>query len=114
MSVDQALRDAMPSLVCDGDEPIFNEPWEARVFAMAVKLNEAGHFTWSEWAENFGARIANNTKEGEPLSYYQLWMKTLETMMLEKQVISADEVVLREQEWQEACLRTPHGEAIEL
>jgi len=32
------------------DEPVFAEPWQAHAFALAVKLSEAGFFTWSEWS----------------------------------------------------------------
>ncbi|MGH6819857.1 MAG: nitrile hydratase accessory protein, partial [Methylocella sp.] len=45
------------------DDPVFREPWEAQAFAMAVKLSEAGHFTWKEWAEALGAEIANHPHE---------------------------------------------------
>mgnify|MGYP000448147579 CR=1 FL=1 len=96
------------------DEPIFNEPWEPRAFAMAVSLNEAGQFTWSEWADVFGELIAENTRLGDALSYYQVWMNCLETIMLKKRVVESDDIKSRRSEWEEACLRTPHGEAIEL
>ena len=31
--------------------PVFNEPWQAQAFAMAVTLHEAGYFSWSEWSD---------------------------------------------------------------
>jgi len=114
MSVSEELRQALPSLICDGDEPIFNEPWEARAFAIAVSLNEGGHFTWGEWAEIFGSAIAQNTKQGDPLSYYQVWANSLEDIMLQKQVVGHEDLTLRKTEWEAACLRTPHGEPITL
>lgn len=114
MPVDPKLRNALPSLICDGDEPVFNEPWEARAFAMAVTLNEAGQFTWSEWAEVFGAQIAENTSNGDELSYYQVWMNSLEAIMLKNQIVANDDINKRKQEWEAACMRTPHGEPIEL
>ena len=57
----------------DGDGPVFAEPWEAQAFAMAVKLNEAGVFTWGEWAETLGAELKASrngpiTKAGSPHS----------------------------------------------
>jgi len=45
----------LPSLPRDGDEPVFAAPWQAQVFALAVKLSEQGHFSWQEWA----AALAN-------------------------------------------------------
>ena len=38
-------------------QPRFDAPWHARVFALTVALNEAGHFAWSDWAAAFGAKI---------------------------------------------------------
>lgn len=109
-----SLKALIPSLVCDGDEPVFAEPWEARAFAMAVKLNEAGYFTWEEWAQQFGAAIKENTAKGEPLSYFQVWQENLEKIAQSKQFVNSDEIIRRKKEWEEACLRTPHGEPIEL
>ena len=40
------------SLRLDADVT-FAEPWEAKAFAIVVKLAEAGHFTWREWVECF-------------------------------------------------------------
>ena len=49
----QAMRAAVavPGVPRDDDGPVFREPWEARAFAMALALHEAGVFTWKEWAE---------------------------------------------------------------
>ncbi len=33
----------------------FEEPWQAKAFAMTVALHERGVFTWSEWAETLSA-----------------------------------------------------------
>ena len=48
---------AVPGVPRDEDGPVFREPWEARAFAMALALHEAGVFTWKEWAETLGAQI---------------------------------------------------------
>ncbi|MEK7878383.1 MAG: nitrile hydratase accessory protein, partial [candidate division NC10 bacterium] len=38
----------LPALPGDTEGPVFQEPWEAEAFAMAVRLHEAGYFTWRE------------------------------------------------------------------
>ncbi len=38
-------------------EPVFNEPWEASAFAIAVSLNQAGLFSWNEWVECLSSEI---------------------------------------------------------
>ena len=93
---------------------MFGEPWEARAFAMAVHLNEQGLFTWPQWAEQFGAALKANTEAGEPLIYYQVWMATLEAVIEAKGIANRDQRAIREQEWEAAAARTPHGMAIEL
>ena len=95
-------------------EPVFAEPWEARAFAMAVHLNEQGLFTWPQWAEHFGSALKVNTIAGEPQTYYQVWMATLETIVEIKGIADRQERAKREKEWEDAAARTPHGKAIEL
>jgi nitrile hydratase accessory protein len=62
----------LPGLTLDaGDEPVFAEPWQAQAFAMTVKLNEQGLFTWSEWAEVFGAEITAAGPDDKAENYYK-------------------------------------------
>ena len=41
---------AVPGVPRDADGPVFAEPWQARAFALALALHEAGLFSWNEWA----------------------------------------------------------------
>jgi len=47
----------LPALPRDQDGPVFNQPWEAKAFALAVRLSEAGYFTWPEWVRTFSQEI---------------------------------------------------------
>jgi nitrile hydratase accessory protein len=50
----------------DFEGPVFKEPWEARAFAMALRLHERGVFTWPEWADALAQEIrAANASHGE-------------------------------------------------
>jgi nitrile hydratase accessory protein len=91
-------------------EPAFREPWEAQAFAMAVKLNEAGHFTWNEWAEVLGAEIAAHPNR----AYYENWLSAFEDLLERKNLMSSAEREHRIQEWDQAARATPHGKPIEL
>jgi len=113
MSVQDALT-AIASIPREADEPVFAEPWEARAFAMAVALNEAGLFTWPQWAERFGGALMANTQADGPLSYYQVWLNVLAKMLAETGIASDTAVSQREREWAAAAARTPHGQPIEL
>lgn len=110
----QAALAAIASIPRECGEAIFGEPWEARAFAMAVHLNEQGLFTWPQWAEQFGAALKANTAASEPLTYYKVWMATLEAMVEAKGIADRDERIKREHEWEAAAARTPHGMPIEL
>ena len=79
-------------------DPVFNEPWEAQAFAMAVKLNEAGHFTWNEWAEMLGAQIAAHPHE----HYYENWLAALEKLVEKKGLMTEAERQHRVGEWDRA------------
>ncbi len=92
------------------EEPVFAEPWEAQAFAMAVKLNEAGHFTWAEWAEALGAELAAHPHE----NYYECWLAALEELVERKGLMSAAERLRRVNEWDRAARATPHGQPIVL
>lgn len=91
-------------------DPVFNEPWEAQAFAMAVKLNEAGVFTWTEWAEMLGAEFAAHPHE----HYYENWLAALEKLVEKKGLMTQAEREHRVGEWDSAARSTPHGKPIEL
>jgi nitrile hydratase accessory protein len=77
------------------DEPPFREPWEAQAFAMTVKLHEAGHFTWPEWAAVLSEEIAEAQKRGDPdlgTTYYHHWLGALERMVVAKGIVRPDEL----------------------
>ena len=92
----------------DVDGPVFAEPWEAQAFAMAVKLNEAGVFTWGEWAETLGAAL--KAKPERP--YYESWLAALESLVEAKGVMSGEERLARVDAWDRAAKATPHGQPI--
>ena len=77
------------------DEAPFREPWEAQAFAMTVKLHEAGHFTWPEWAAVLSEEIAEAQSKGDPdlgTTYYHHWLRALERMVVEKGLVLPGEL----------------------
>ncbi len=79
----EALRD-VPGIALDADRPVFNEPWEARAFAMTVALHERGLFTWPQWAEALSCQIALARAAGDQDlgdTYYQHWLFALESLV---------------------------------
>jgi len=115
------MRTSIPpelaTLPRDAGGPVFAAPWQAQAFAMAVRLHEAGHFTWAEWAARLAAEIARARAHGDPdlgTTYYDHWLAALETIVAEKGLVRADELRRRKAEWDAAARATPHGQPIEL
>ena len=108
----------LPSLPRDAQgSPVFREPWEAQAFAMAVRLHEAGCFTWTEWAAALAEQIRNAQAAGDPDSgdtYYLHWLAALEHLVAAKGLVTVEELVQRKAAWAEAARVTPHGQPIEL
>lgn len=77
----------------------FAEPWEAKAFAIIVKLAQAGHFTWSEWVDCFSAEVAAATAaevEGRNAkTYYEQWLSAAEKLLIAKGMTTADQLTAR-------------------
>ena len=110
--------DDLPGLPWEEDDgPVFKEPWEAAAFAMAVRLSEAGKFTWSEWVDCLSAEIAAARRRGDPDlgdRYYEHWLSALEKLVIAKGLGSEAELAALKHDWTEATVHTPHGQPIEL
>lgn len=105
----------IPSIPCDAEGPVFREPWEAQAFAMAVTLHERGVFTWTEWAAALAAEIKRAQAGGDAdtgETYYRHWLATLENLIAEKGVTTADTLHRYRDAWDHAADRTPHGQPI--
>jgi nitrile hydratase accessory protein len=108
---------AVPGVPRDADGPVFREPWEARAFALALALHEAGLFTWPEWAQALGAEIKRAQALGDAdtgESYYSHWLATLEMLISAKGAASPEQQRRYRDAWDHAADRTPHGQPIEL
>lgn len=99
------------------NEPVFNAPWEAEVFALCLSLYEQGQFTWKEWAEALSSTIVQAQKAGDPDlgdTYYLHWLKTLERIVVEKKLGNAQQLGQLYNSWATAASTTKHGDPIEL
>jgi nitrile hydratase accessory protein len=104
------------SIPRDIDGPVFPTPCAARAYALAVALNERGIFTWSEWSEALGPKVAVITRgrAGEAEAYWEAWLAALEDILGRKQVAARTDLLGLKEAWREAAERTPHGQPIEL
>ena len=115
--VDRGRLDALPRLPLDDDGPVFAEPWQAQAFALTVKLSEAGHFTWKEWAAALASELKAAADRGDPddgSRYYDHWVAALERLVTAKGLTDVAALLERKEAWADAYRHTPHGKPVEL
>lgn len=107
----------LPRIPADADGPVFEEPWQAQAFAMAVELSNKGYFTWKEWAGALADELAASAQRGEPddgSRYYEHWLAALERLVMARGLAGSDALAERKEAWAEAYRQTPHGQPVEL
>ena len=98
-------------------EPVFDEPWHAQVFALTVHLNETGRFTWPDWAARFSETLVEHGLSKDlngGSDYFDAWLETLETLLSDLQLASAEGVASLKSAWEAAYMSTPHGQPVRL
>jgi nitrile hydratase accessory protein len=73
-------------------ELVFEEPWQGRVFGMAVALHESGLYDWEEFRQTLITRIAAAEARGGPFAYYEVWLQTFEDLLTRKRLVTAPEI----------------------
>jgi nitrile hydratase accessory protein len=80
-------------------EAVFSEPWEARAFAVAVALCEAGRFQWAEFQQSLIDEIGAAEKAGRATSggadYYRHWLSALTRLLNAKGIVGGAELEAR-------------------
>jgi nitrile hydratase accessory protein len=96
-------------------EPVFGEPWHAETLALADLLVQRGVLSPKRWAETLGAEIAAlNAEPDDRETYFRAVLAALERLLAENSAVTRAELDEREQQWERAYLRTPHGKPVEL
>ncbi len=96
------------------DGPVFEEPWQAQAFALAVQLNHEGAFTWSEWAQALSAELRAGAVRDDASGYYACWLAALERITAAKGLTDPAALATRKSQWAQAYRVTPHGRPVEL
>ena len=98
----------------DLSTPVFQAPWEAYAFALAVELSEQGIFDWPEWTQALASEIRDAGEDDQGSQYYHYWMAALEKLLTQHGIITEEALQERKIAWREAYRRTPHGKPVEL
>ena len=94
--------------------PVFQAPWEAYAFALAVQLSEQGIFDWPEWIQALATEIRDAEENDQGSQYYHYWITALEKLLTQHVIITEEALQERKIAWREAYRRTPHGKPVEL
>lgn len=101
----------------DENGPLFDEPWQADVFAMSQALVEIEKVTGAEWMSALAEAIVAHQRAGDPDlgdTYYEHCLAALEALCEAKGLTSPDDIGERAEQWRRAYLNTPHGQPVEL
>jgi nitrile hydratase accessory protein len=102
-------------LPADGEGAVFQEPWQATAFALAVHLSERGAIPWAEWSAALGREVQSAADDSTMAdAYYRHWLRALERMCAEKGMIEPAEIDRRQEQWRRAYLATAHGQPVQL
>jgi nitrile hydratase subunit beta len=71
------------------NEPVFHAEWERRAFALTLAMGMPGG--WNIDMSRF-AREDRPHQDYLGMSYYQIWLAGLERLILERDLVSADEI----------------------
>jgi len=111
------LLASVASIPRDNEGPVFEEPWQAEVFAITLTLYEKGLFSWRDWADHLSNSIASAQANGDPDlgdTYYLHWLDALESIIIAKGLGSHEQLSDLYAKWEHAAESTPHGKAIVL
>ena len=73
-------------------ELVFDEPWQGRVFGMAVALHEQGRYDWEEFRSALIAQIAAAEARSGAFIYYEIWLATFEELLARKGLVTLEEL----------------------
>ena len=76
-------------------ELVFAAPWEGRAFGIAVALNESGAYEWGEFQSRLADEIDAAPRDEEGALYYERWLASLENLLLERGLVTREELDAR-------------------
>lgn len=84
------------------EEPTFEEPWQARAFAIAVSLTDRGDgdLPWGDFQTRLVEEIEADDRTGTSEEiYYEQWLSALERLLVEHGIIESGDLTARAMEF---------------
>ena len=75
---------------------VFDAPWQARAFAVAVTMCQASCYTWDEFREHLMTEIAEHPDDTE---YYHHWLSALEKLLADKGLVAEKDLDAKTREF---------------
>ena len=83
----------------ENGELVFREPWEARAFGLAVALAETEALSLEFFRKNLIVEVAARERSlrdgGEAWSYYESWLKALESSVVDGAIVQKSSIADR-------------------
>ena len=91
--------DIVPSdfgIPSDSGGPVFAEPWQARAFAVVVRLCQDGHVEWDGFRQRLIAEIAAADAAGDgETGYWEHWLAACEALLAARGMADAGDLAAR-------------------
>jgi nitrile hydratase beta subunit len=84
----------------EANEPVFHEDWERRMFALFVASFAGGHYNVDEFRHAIEKMAPAEYLKS---SYYEHWLHAVENLLVERGVLTEDEITARMTELKEAA-----------
>lgn len=97
--------------------PLFDEPWQAQVMALAFALSERGVVSNPQWSQALGEALRGAEAAGAPdtpATYYAAALAALERLVSAGGAVTAEALDGRTEAWRRAYRNTPNGAPVEL
>jgi nitrile hydratase accessory protein len=117
MKFEYSKNTALKPLADTDGDPVFDEAWQAQALAIADNLVKSGLFSANDWSDALGQSLKESVDRADVDSqqtYYLCVLKTLEKLIADHSGIDATLMVSKRQDWEQAYLRTPHGQPVSL
>lgn len=84
----------IPGMGADG--PLFQAPWQTRIFALIVATVRAGHIPWIAFQERLAAAITHAEAHGGPADtearYFDCWLDAAEETLQAEGFVATDDI----------------------
>lgn len=85
----------MGPIEVEENEPYFHDQWEQRMLGMFLAVFAGGHYNIDEFRHSIERM---NPAEYLRTSYYEHWLSGMQRMLLEKGIVTEDEIEARMKE----------------